>query len=107
MKISVHTIANFSQEQVRTEIRFCIASARAVGNDLVCLKHNFKDESAGKLASLVIKNLKAIKKEGKLDFFADKEAFDNLRAEASYLINKFPEVVDIVTEDGFLLFVKL
>ena len=105
MKILIHTIDSILYEQVRTEIRFLIASARAQGKDLISIK--LKDKKEGKLDELIVKNLRAIKKEGKLDFFADKCAFESASAEASYLINKFPEVVSLIDEEDFFLLIKL
>ena len=106
MKILVHTIDNILNEQIHTEIRFCIASARALEKDLVCIKLK-KDEKRGKLGELIMKNLRAIKKEGRLDFFADKEAFEKTSAEASYLINKFPSVLNLIEDEEFFLLIKL
>ena len=105
MKILIHTIDSMLCEQVHTEIRFLIASARAQGRDLVSIM--LRDNKSGKLGELIIKNLRAIKKEGKIDFFADKEAFETASAEASYLINKFPDVLSLIDEEEFFLLIKI
>ena len=106
MKIFAHTLECEIADEISTEIRFVIASARASGNDLISLKT--KEESLDdKISLALIKNLKAIKKEGRIDFYADKSAFFSGKAEASYLLNKFPEITEYIDQVGFLLIIKI
>ena len=105
MKIFTHTIESTLAEQIDTEIRFVIASARACGKELIHFK--FKTESAGKFDEIAIKQLRAIKKQGKIDFFASEASFSENNAEASYLKNKFPEVADLIGSENSYFIVKI
>ena len=105
MKIFTHELESTLTDQLETEIRFVIASARATGNELISLKT--KPESEAKTVAMLTKQLKSIKKQGTIDFFASKEAFSELNAEASYLINKFPEVTEYIGSEEFFVIVKI
>ena len=105
MKIFVHELESTLADQLETEIRFVIASARAMGNELVLLKT--KPEVDSKIVIALIKQLKIIKKQGIIDFSATKDAFSELNAEASYLINKFPEVTEHIGSEEFFVIVKI
>jgi hypothetical protein len=107
MKLFTHVIESETSNQIVTEIRFTVASARAVGNDLIFLKINPASEKEGTVATSVIKNLKTLKKEGKIDFFAGREAFLNATPEGDYLKNKFPEVRSLIDTEDFFLLVKM
>ena len=103
MKIFARTIESALPDQIATEIRFTVASARAGGYELISLKHD--SEENNELA--LVKTLKAMKKEGKIDFFANADAFLQGSAEASYLVNKFPEIASIVESEEFFLIIKI
>lgn len=105
MRIFTHTLESMIAEQIDTEIRFVVASARAGEKELVYFKVESKDEL--KVSTALLKCLKAMKKQGKIDFFADKNAFDIHTAEASYLINKFPEVTEIINPADCYIIVKI
>ena len=105
MRIFTHLLESTVSEQTDTEIRFVIASARALDKELINFK--IKNEAEDNLKLIFIKHLKAVKKQGKIDFFATKEDFAEHKAEASYLINKFPEVSDIISTGDFGFIVKL
>ncbi len=107
MKLFTHTIESDVSSQIVTEIRFTVASARAGGNDLICLKLKSNTEKEGSIASSSLKNLRILKREGKIDFFAGREAFENGTAEAGYLKNKFPEAADLVNTEQFFLLIKI
>jgi len=105
MKIFTHVMESSMAEQVDTELRFVIASARANGNELLHLKLDCEEDS--KIALTLHKQLKTMKREGKIDFFADKEAFSTQNAQASYLINKFPKVTESIDSAIFFFIIKL
>ena len=107
MKLFTHTIESDTQGQLLTEIRFTVASARANGNDLICFKVKADTEKEGSVVSSTLKNLRALKREGKIDFFAGKDSFQKGTAEASYLKNKFPEVAELVDTEEFFLLIKI
>ncbi len=105
MKIFTHIVDSTIPSQIETEIRFIIASARSLGNEIVCLKT--KGDAEFKIYAAIIKNLKAIKKQGKIDFFAEKEAFEQLSAEASYLLNKFPKITEYIDSESTSVIIKI
>lgn len=105
MKIFKHTFESTVSQQIGTEIRFVIASARATDNELIYI--NLKSEVESRITDMLIKHLKNIKKQGKLDFFATKDAFVENNAEASYLINKFPKITESINYDSFFLIIKI
>ena len=107
MKICTNTLESFSGELLTTEIRFHIASARATGCDLVCLRSDKALAEEGREIQAILKNLRALKKEGKIDFFADSISFKNSSAEAGYVMNKFPDAACEVSQPGFLFLIKL
>ena len=104
MKICTHILKSAALEQIETELRFVIASARALGNELIYLKVESEDDSV--LDTIILKQLKAIKRQGKIDFFADKNSFSSLNAEASYLTNKFPHITEHI-DDSIFFIIKL
>lgn len=105
MKIFTHTLENTAPEDIGTEIRFVIASARACGNELIYVK--IESEIDGKVSTALLKHLKTIKKQGRIDFFAGKDAFADINREASYLINKFPDVVEYIGSDSSYFIIKM
>ena len=82
-------------EQISTEIFFEIASARADGIELLCI--NIFDEginyvSPEKHYLAVIKMLKNLKGEGRIQLFATSDSFNKQKTEAYFLQNKYPEI---------------
>ncbi len=106
MKVCTYTLENTAKELISTEIRFDIASARAGGYELLCINSK-KTELDVKQIATVLKNLRMIKKEGKIDFFATAEDFEKGSEKASYLINKFPDITEFLSDRSFILIIKL
>ncbi len=107
MKILTHSLVNLSQNLLETEIRFYIASARASGDYLIVFYLSLDEGAFQKQKAFALKEFKTMKKEGRIDFFADDAAFKSGSAEASYLKNKFPGIEELVSENNFFLIVKL
>ena len=107
MKILTHNLVNLSQNLLETEIRFYIASARASGDFLIAFYPCEDEEGSQSQKNFVQKELKTMKKEGRIDFFADASAFKNGSAEASYLKNKFPGIEEFALENKLFFIVKL
>lgn len=105
MRIFTHTLESKIPAQIATELRFVIASARASGNELISI--TTETDQDGRIHSALQKNLKTMKKEGRIDFFAGKEAFSKSTAEASYLINKFPQITELIETDNLILIIKI
>ena len=105
MKIYSYDLKSGSADQMSTELRYVIATARAAGNELIAIKTDAEKSDKAKLS--MIKLLKSIKSEGKIDFFADKEAFEKNSREASYLINKFSGITEFCSSENFSLIIKI
>ena len=94
------SLKNFDVEYMKPdklviELRFDIATARASGARLVRLSLSPSDSSArGRLLTTVARKLAAMKKEGAIQFFATQRSFAEKTTEATYLLNKYPELAD-------------
>ena len=76
-----------------TELRFDIATARAAGFRLVRLALSPSDASVrSRLLTAVTRKLSSMKKEGAIQFFATQKSFEEHATEATYLLNKYPEL---------------
>jgi hypothetical protein len=105
MKIFNCALNNDAQDTLNTEIRFNVASARASGCEFVCLETYNADKD--KILATTAKILQAMKKEGKIDFFATRLDFESNNAKAGYLSNKIANVFEIMSNNNLLLIVKL
>lgn len=105
MKIYSYDVQSDSVDQMFTELRYVIATARANSNELIAL--NIDPQNEGKESLMIVKVLKALKREGKIDFFADKESFERNSREASYLVNKFSDITEFIKNENFYFVVKI
>jgi hypothetical protein len=84
-------------EQINTELLFEIASARAEGTELICI-NIFNEEKKysfpQKQRSVLIKLIKNLKSEGRIQLFATSDSFRNQTTESYFLQNKYPEIFD-------------
>ena len=94
------SLKNFDVEYMKPdklviELRFDIATARASGARLVRLSLSPSDSSArGRLLTTAARKLAAMKKEAAIQFFATQRSFAEKTTEATYLLNKYPELAD-------------
>ena len=80
-------------DRLMTEIRFDIASARSLGFEILRFEPVAEDvKTLDKLRASVVLRLRALKKEGVIQFFASEHDFKNDSTEAVYLLNKYPEL---------------
>ena len=88
------TLKSNLPEQAHTEIMYEIATARAEGAELIRI--NVSQENMNilpeKRLSAVIRLLKGMKQEGRIQFYATKESFEKSFTEAIFLQNKYPDV---------------
>ena len=95
---------------IDTEIRFDIATARAEDVELLRFDINKREDSWQKIQNAAIKVLKKMKSASQIQFIATQLSFANSNAEAEFLINKYPQYIDNVSEKGdgeAYVFVKL
>ena len=105
MKVYAYDLQSDSTDQMSTELRYVIATARAGGDELIRI--NVLMENADRAGAALLKLLKSLKREGKIDFFADRSAFESGSREASYLINKFSDITEFCKSESFYLVIKL
>ena len=107
MTILAHNLKSDVYDQILTEIRYLVASARATEREIISIKLTPDASDGSKALSAVMRTLKLLKKEGKIDFFVSAEDFLTGTAESSYLINKFPDVTVKMEEENSNFIVKL
>ena len=82
-------------DKLVTELRFDVATARAAGFRLVRLTLSPSDASVrSRFLTTVARRLSSMKKEGVIQFFATQKSFEERATEATYLLNKYPELAD-------------
>lgn len=100
-------------EQISTEIMYEIAGARADRIELLrinILNEEANNVSVNKRLSSIIRLLKAMKQDGRIQFFATKDSFESPRTEAVFLQNKYPNLFEKApSTDGEaeFIFIKL
>ena len=93
MNCKSFSIEYMPTDRLMTELRFDLASARALGCELARLE--LAPEDAGvraRLRTSVLVRLRTLKKEGVIQFFACERDFEEESTEAVYLLNKYPEL---------------
>lgn len=105
MSIYIHNMSGVIYSEAETETLFVIAAARADGASLVRL--DFPGETA-RTVPAAKKALRALKRRGGIQMFAERSDFEDGSTEAVFLLNKFPETEGQVkaVSDEFL-YVKL
>ena len=93
--LAEYILTGASQSELNTEIRFLTASACVDKKALICLK--YPDESADReserIRSCVLRVLRALRKDGCIQFFVTREGFADETTEAVFLINKYGEYI--------------
>ncbi len=76
------------------ELRFCIAGARADGEELLRLDIPFGENKRehSRMMTAIIRILKQMKEERLIQFFAGEKQFSESSMEAEFLHNKYPSV---------------
>ena len=93
MNCKSFSIEYMSTDRLMTELRFDLASARALGFELVRFEPAAEDAKVrSKLRASIIVRLRTLKKEGVVQFFASERDFAEESTEAVYLLNKYPEL---------------
>ncbi len=108
MKYIIYKLQHDKYYDIKNEIMFNIACARAAGAELI--RFDISDYVCGnssavrkaKFAVKILKNMKAVKK---IQFFAAEEAFTEKSVEAEYLYNKYPEYIKVSKENDSFSFV--
>ena len=104
MKIEVFTLKSSTAALLQTEILYSVATARASGSDLI--RFDTELEKRESIFAAMLKILKAIKKQGKIDVYISASDITGESKEAEYLRNKYPLVSDDAEKEGSA-FVKI
>ena len=87
---------------LETEIMFSVASARAQGIDFLKI-----DTKAGGVKNAAEKLLRQLKKQGRIQLFVDAGELRGSSTEAQYLINKYPDALDVFENGEEAIIVKI
>ena len=79
-------------DSMTTEIMFEVAGARADGNELIRINISSNET---KMYDAAIKLLKSMKQKGIIQFFATEKSFLNGSTEASFLMNKYYDIISL------------
>ena len=105
-------VRGLTAEAVTTEIMYEVAGVRSAGSELLRININKTDDekSFRRVVSAAVKVLKGMKEQGKIQVFATPKSFEDTTMEAQFLINKYPELLQTVSEetsDATYIYVKL
>ena len=108
MDIRTQTVTGKHLRELKTEILFSVASARALNAEIFILeiKPAFSDDRESRRKETVGRILKELKKRGSIQFFAGSGDFDSPLTEIEYLKNKYPSIFEI-DRGEFFFAVKL
>ena len=100
-------------EHIATEIMYEIAAARADRAELLRINvsnDETNDVSPKKRFSSLLRILKNMKSDGRIQFFATKESFALFNTEAVFLQNKYPDHFDftnLLEDEEHFIYIKL
>ena len=105
-------IKSNTKEELNTEIMLEIALARSdkielLKLNLACINEDTFDE-ANKLNGSLVKLLKKMKEDSRIQFFANSRSFELNTTESEFLINKYPEIfLNKEINNGGVYYIKL
>ena len=105
MKFKFNEIKAKTKVGLETEVIFEIASARALGIELLRLDITSDDKE--RLAGYAEKKLRSLKRLGRIQLFVLASDIKNNSTEAEYLKNKYPSIGDLIGNFEFSYFVKI
>lgn len=106
MLIKEITLKASLPDQIFTETMYEIATARSERAELVRI--NLQAEAGKKPFDALVRILKKMKAEGRIQFFATKDSFSLLSTEAVFLLNKYPEHITMsVNLENNFIYIKL
>ena len=107
MKYRAYATDGVKPSDIKNEMLYIIASARASETELVKINVGDGGELAKKNMRSVLRYLKEFKTIGKIQLFATKDSFVQSSVEAQYLLNKYREYVDTDFETDTFVFIKI
>ena len=86
-------IEQMPADRLMLELRFDLASARALDFELVRFELAAEDAKVrARIRTSIMVRLRTLKKEGVIQFYASERDFAEESTEAVYLLNKYPEL---------------
>lgn len=97
------------QIDMDTEIKYNIVNAAYEGGELVIfrIKKRNEDKENSRLSFCAVKVLRGLKRAGNIQFFLNDDGLLDSTTEASYLINMYPDIREMISGDYISIFVKL
>lgn len=108
MNIATNELTGRTRDLLVTEIMYFITSARAVNIDLIKLKikNEENDPISEKKLEEITRILKSVKRRKMIQLFVTTADFQTQTTEIEYLLNKYPELPQMLGEDYYFI-VKL
>lgn len=93
MKIFEYKLSGSNQNEISTEVKFMLASARFDGAELMRFVYetNDTDRDATRLRNIVLRVLRSLRARKTIQFFVLPEDFANSTTESEFLLNKYSE----------------
>ena len=107
MKINTYTLKYATQRELEMELNYQVASARVRSDPAFAVvpEGSSGEEKAIQAASKI---LRALKRQGRIQLFEIASALSEARTvEAVYLINKYPDIVELVGSEPGAIIIKL
>lgn len=105
MKFVTLTPTSQGTSTLETEIMFSVASARA--QEIEFLKIDFSADNGEQIKAAALKQLRALKKQGRIQLFVVAEDIHGSSTEAQYLVNKYPNISDTLKDGERVIIVKI
>lgn len=107
MEISVHEIEYVGSKELFTELNFIIACDRVCHKELINVRLS-NVSTAETFKNSATRILKGMKRQGVIQLFVfESEVNDSEKTESVYLLNKFPELSEKVSDNSNSIFIKL
>lgn len=107
MSLSVKEITYTDSKSFSVELEFIVACSRVEGIDLIKLTLNNQD-MLKRFENSAIKLLKAMKRDGIIKLYLfEKELGSTEKMESIYLLNKFPDLLDVKELSESSIYIKL
>jgi hypothetical protein len=107
MEVAVHRIEYTDSKTLFTELHFAIACDRISRKDLINVRL-VNENVSETFRNSATRILKAMKREGTIKLFVFENDIENTeKTEVVYLLNKFPNLPEITSENPNSIFIKL
>jgi hypothetical protein len=106
MKFYDYYLVGRTKNELNTELRYVIASARVDSQDLVCLNIATDGEDIDKILRNTVRILASLRREGLLQIYMRSDKINGGSQEAEFLKNKFSSLLKLPEEGYIGIYVK-